>query len=368
MSWTIRGNGRAAPLGDWTATCTDLEADSNRLWRNLALRDEFADTSIEYHDFPGWGAAAEKALTPLQDCATGYRTQLAATIRSGWADAEAAGIVADILDGAQTELTGTQVVSVKPTAQSKELKSEYTVADTISGAQCSYGSNYISTHGHRCFAGSTIYDPCWYSDDPASDVPSVVCLVYPWDTSVIRLVGLTDLTGGDEFPTGLPPWGLELGSGERCRAVSGARSDAFGQPVDYICQDGVTSVLRDIDTSTNLWTGTVVALENGEYTNLGRQPIGRAWVSGGQTAESAIGPYPGEARRGDTGAVVLAWQNMLIAAGVISDFPENRDGVYGAGTEGAVRDYQAQWGLNGEGVADEELWNYLAYVLEHRDL
>jgi hypothetical protein len=56
-------------------------------------------------------------------------------------------------------------------------------------------------------------------------------------------------------------------------------------------------------------------------------------------------PFPGEAVVGDSGDVVKAWQEILIAAGVMSDIPENRDGVYGPATQEAVSEYLSLNGL-----------------------
>lgn len=95
----------------------------------------------------------------------------------------------------------------------------------------------------------------------------------------------------------------------------------------------------------------------------------REWLSTpAQTEVEFPLTYPGVVALGASGLAVRTWQEMLIAANVISDLPENRDGVYGPGMEKAVREYQQQWGLVADGVAGTELWNYLAYYLEHRDL
>lgn len=60
------------------------------------------------------------------------------------------------------------------------------------------------------------------------------------------------------------------------------------------------------------------------------------------TAGAAINEwpaYPGPVSLGDTGEQVRRWQDVLIVAGIISDVPENHDGVYGNATEAAVRRY-----------------------------
>ena len=85
-------------------------------------------------------------------------------------------------------------------------------------------------------------------------------------------------------------------------------------------------------------------------------------ASGAPPADDAgaFPPCPGEARDGDRGPAVLAWQVALIAAGVISDRPANRDGRYGSGMAGAVRRLQLSWGWSdADGVAGPHTWSRL---------
>lgn len=73
-------------------------------------------------------------------------------------------------------------------------------------------------------------------------------------------------------------------------------------------------------------------------------------------------PYPGEAVVGDSGDVVRAWQEILIEVGVMSDIPENRDGVYGPATRQALSKHLARNGLEDAhdgGRLDEELYAVL---------
>jgi len=75
---------------------------------------------------------------------------------------------------------------------------------------------------------------------------------------------------------------------------------------------------------------------------------------------AGIPPFPGEARQGDRGPLVLAWQEALIAHGVISDSPANRDADFGAGMAGAVRRLQESWGWSdADGVAGPHTWSRL---------
>ena len=59
--------------------------------------------------------------------------------------------------------------------------------------------------------------------------------------------------------------------------------------------------------------------------------------------------YPGPISLGDSGDRVRQWQNILVLAGIISDRPENHDGVYGNATNTAVDRY-----LSGRNAANQD--------------
>lgn len=115
LRWSLRGMGANAPLGAWTPDCGDVARDSNLLYRNLALQDEFADTNVEYHEFPRWAVAAREAVVALDACDSEYLAGLAKAVRDGWGDRVAAGVVADAVDrvaAGPVPVDSTQVESV----------------------------------------------------------------------------------------------------------------------------------------------------------------------------------------------------------------------------------------------------------------
>lgn len=80
--------------------------------------------------------------------------------------------------------------------------------------------------------------------------------------------------------------------------------------------------------------------------------------SGG--SDGGIPAFPGVAKHGDSGPVVLAWQLALIAKGVISDSAANRDSAYGNGMRKAVRRLQESWGWSdADGEAGPHTWSKL---------
>lgn len=95
LSLSIRGDGRAQPLGAWQPTCNDLSIDSNRLYRNLALQDAFLDLTKELWEFPEWQTSARTAVAALSTCTPEYLMEFASFLPTSWADPKAARIVAN---------------------------------------------------------------------------------------------------------------------------------------------------------------------------------------------------------------------------------------------------------------------------------
>lgn len=76
-------------------------------------------------------------------------------------------------------------------------------------------------------------------------------------------------------------------------------------------------------------------------------------------------PYPGRVRSGEQGDRVKAWQSVLIATGVISERPENHEGIYGPATRQAVKRYltSRHWSNPDEGaVLGPRLYSLLTGV------
>jgi hypothetical protein len=85
-------------------------------------------------------------------------------------------------------------------------------------------------------------------------------------------------------------------------------------------------------------------------------------IPGGKPTPPAPGipPFPGEAELGDRGPVVLAWQEALIAHGVIRDNADNRDQHYGTGMRNVVERLQRSWDWSdADGVAGRHTWSKL---------
>lgn len=100
---SIRGRGTPQKLGAWSPSCSSASADSNALYKNVALQDQFADTAKELWQFTGWESAAKQAVAPLARCGSSYLSELASVLPTAWGDRRAAQIVADAIASLSTK-------------------------------------------------------------------------------------------------------------------------------------------------------------------------------------------------------------------------------------------------------------------------
>ncbi|MET7401939.1 hypothetical protein ABZS66_51500 [Dactylosporangium sp. NPDC005572] len=123
LGLSVRGDGKPQQLGVWKPTCTDTEVDSNRIYRNLALQDTFADKSKELWQFEQWQPAARQAVVPLDACPDAYLLKLAEYLPGDWGDPKAARVVANeirVLGGA-APLPTECLTAAQAKAQAKRL-------------------------------------------------------------------------------------------------------------------------------------------------------------------------------------------------------------------------------------------------------
>lgn len=84
------GWGRPPQLGAWEPRCGDVEATSNRLYKNLALQDTYAFSSQPLHEHGSWADDAKAAIAPLDSCTTSQLRGLVDHLPGSWQDADAA--------------------------------------------------------------------------------------------------------------------------------------------------------------------------------------------------------------------------------------------------------------------------------------
>lgn len=229
LSWGVFGQASPQELGVWTPTCTNVMLDSTRLYQNIALQDQFADTSVEFQDFPGWSDAGKLAVQPLSACSPEYRDRFARDFPPTWVNAiPAAEVLADII-----------------------LTPEINASRWI-----------ISSHGVGPIAlGSVEPDILPLIEGHATCIDAV-----GWGVSAVRstsggpIVGI-DVQGSPGDDTPITNGGITLGSPEEALAALGATVEPWSKNLSSLIyswfEDGVPfSALVDSGTVTSLGVGT----------------------------------------------------------------------------------------------------------------
>jgi hypothetical protein len=161
--------------------------------------------------------------------------------------------VAVVMAAPAAARAATVVVAYSPFAPTGALAAGLHAAPRFGGT-CSTGSFVVSNPAvFRCFAGDTIYDPC-YLDAAASNAQRAVvdCVDSPWATNVVRLRLAAAPDPAFGAPAGGPPWALRLASGRRCVFAAGATSVVDGRRLNYVCDSGRV-LFGSPDVTTPTW-------------------------------------------------------------------------------------------------------------------
>lgn len=262
LTWSIRGSGKSPQIGAWTPTCSDLAKDSNALYRNLALQDQFADTTKQYWQFPDWKPAAVKAVVPLTTCSSTYRAQLATYLPTSWQDAKSATIVANQIGGSGSTTTNDPRVSVvTPFLPDGRIRMpvDTTNYTDVSSGSCFQSSITRATGIYQCGSVAAHLPACWPSGN------KLYCLHGPNDATVVRIWGGSPQPK-KSIPQNPTPWQIVLVDGTRCDIRLGG---AWDKPPDglsytYSCDGNYAALLAPdnaptVDESAATWTATAQA-------------------------------------------------------------------------------------------------------------
>lgn len=189
------------------------------------------------------------------------------------------------LDRLHRAADATQVSLVRPFDFSGKPSSDLHVTKRVRG-YCLAGSNGTDGTGNpdanRCFAGHSIYDPCWTAAEWGGR--TAICPHRPWSNDVVLLQlthePQTDPSDHRTKPGEEPrlnelhgPWGLLLEGGDHCIFVQGAGvATIAGRRANYACDHG--AAIGVPDRSNKLWT--IDVLPNGSHATR-TVKILRAW-------------------------------------------------------------------------------------------
>ena len=216
-------------------------------YRNLALQDQFTDTSKELWQFDGWESAAGTAVKPLTTCGTDYRGQLAAYLPTSWGDPKAAQVVADQIGGAALTATDDpRVLVVTPFFPDGRIRLPLDPGNFSSASvdYCGQTSVAQSAGIYRCGSVADHLPACW---------PSVnfYCLHGQGDDTAVRIWAGTSLPAASE-PENPTPWQIVLADGSRCDIRLGGTWDKppDGYTYSYSCDGNYVALLESEDTAT----------------------------------------------------------------------------------------------------------------------
>lgn len=166
----------------------------------------------------------------------------------------------------------TEVVRVSPVSSAGTPSAGYRTTSTAADASCEPGSEAIG-QAYRCFAGNTVYDPCWAEKAATA---TVLCLADPWSAGVARLTVSSGLASiPNEGGIG-EPWGVQLVTGQRCVLVQGAHQVFRGRVIDYSCGPSL-SLLRGLTKTSHPWTADSIITKSGQLTSGSDLKIAIAW-------------------------------------------------------------------------------------------
>jgi hypothetical protein len=184
----------------------------------------------------------------------------------------ATGLAACSSGPAPAALTATRQVHVSPVSADGSPVRGFRTTLTVADANCEAGSEAIG-RAYRCFAGSSLYDPCWAARATA---PTVLCLPFPWSVTDIRLEVGAPLSAIPAEPGTSEPWGVELATGQRCVLLQGAHSLFAGRVIDYYCNASL-SLLRGLTKTAPVWRAASVTGTAGKQALGPSEQIKIAW-------------------------------------------------------------------------------------------
>jgi hypothetical protein len=268
---SVFGRGTPQPLGAWTATCTNADADSNALYKNLALQDAFADKNKEQWQFPTWQSSSITAAQPLTKCNVSQIESVAHNVETTWADRKAAAIVAVSIRALKGSSSATEVTNINIFSAGR-VKAGYTITDEAGAPEdCTYDSGSpagTTPNTHMCGTTASYMPACWADPSRAN---TVLCLTHGWDT-ILRRVRVTNLHPTPKVADP-QPLSVELADGSRWMLRIGGSWDAV--PTNYFGSYGctencglhpnqvlVTDASSTFDTSKPLWTAFIARTGN----------------------------------------------------------------------------------------------------------
>jgi hypothetical protein len=177
------------------------------------------------------------------------------------------------VDSSSATLSATRKVYVSPVESDGTPANGFRITRIVNHGACATGSETIG-QAYRCTAeNGGIYDPCWVANAPT---PTVLCLSEPWSNKVTEVLLDGRIGPADKVNGVVPPWGMQLSSGQQCHLLDGSHDIFEGHPIDYYC-DGDVWVLRGLARQVGEWHAETVKWRNNHYVKGRPAEIAIAW-------------------------------------------------------------------------------------------
>jgi len=129
---SVFGTGTPQSLGGWTATCTNADADSSALYKNLATQDAFFNHQGEdLWRLPAWQPSAVQAVKPLIRCTAIQREAVAHDVETTWGDLKSAAVVASEIRALNPPASTTASQGSAPAAKCVGNQQLYDASGTV---------------------------------------------------------------------------------------------------------------------------------------------------------------------------------------------------------------------------------------------
>jgi hypothetical protein len=207
-------------------------------------------------------AADKSRLRKIWKWLTGTPSRKAISVLSAVLLAAISGIVGTVaggvLGGGSSEIVdATQVIVYTPWAPDGHLSAGIHVSANVTGT-CPFVSQVAARpDAYRCFAGNSIYDPCFAASYGLPNPARILVCPFP-NPNNVTVIHLARSPGGGSpgstvlvSPTSIV-WLIVLANGTPCYRVSGANGSSSGMMDNYVCVGG-DSLYNDPQRTGPVW-------------------------------------------------------------------------------------------------------------------
>jgi hypothetical protein len=189
-------------------------------------------------------------------------------------------------------VAATEVRTVSPVDDSRQLQEGYRVVRTLGHATCQHGS-YLTGVADRCSTPATrhgVLDPCW----PTATATTFICQHMPWQHEVVEVHAAGPAAGGPGHRRQSLPWGMRVGNKVRCLLDPGSVRRLDGHQLLFHCSHH-RDVFGPLRHGSAHWKAHVYrtgARTKSGYRGLGWKTVHLAWYGAPPAKPPPPSPSP----------------------------------------------------------------------------